>query len=243
MSGKKKTGIQEPSKSILLGTNYVPYQVRISQRAQRWRISVTADKVEVVLPEGSRLHPEKLIKDYSDWILEKQAKLKKRKAKINKKSLPEGQILFNGKPVLLEVKPAGLLERPQVIPAQGMIRIVNGRGSSSKQLHMWLVDEAEAALARQVQVRSKEMGVKPAGMAIRNQRTRWGSCSTRGTLSFNWRLIMAPPEVLDYVVVHELAHMHQQNHSKAFWAIVARYCPDYLACRNWLKTKSGRHVA
>jgi predicted metal-dependent hydrolase len=79
------------------------------------------------------------------------------------------------------------------------------------------------------------MGVRPASLTIRNQKSRWGSCSTRGTLSFNWRLIMAPPEVLDYVVVHELAHMMEHNHSKAFWALVAKYCPDYLAHRNWLK--------
>jgi predicted metal-dependent hydrolase len=230
-----KEAEKQPSKSILLGSSYVPYSVRFSTRARRWRISVTAEKVEIILPEGSRLRPERLIKEYADWILEKQAKLQKRKAKIEKKALPKGQILFNGKPVLVEVKPAGLLERPQVIPCQGSIRIVKGKGSSTKQLHSWLVNEAEAALTRQVQVRSSQMGVKPASMAVRNQRARWGSCSTRGTLSFNWRLIMAPPDVLDYVVVHELAHMTEHNHSKAFWSLVEKYCPDFQAHRNWLK--------
>ncbi|HEX7557121.1 MAG TPA: M48 family metallopeptidase, partial [Leptolinea sp.] len=85
------------------------------------------------------------------------------------------------------------------------------------------------------QIRAKQIGVQPASISIRSQRTRWGSCSTRGTLSFNWRLIMAPPEVLDYVVVHELAHLKERNHSKKFWAVVALYCPHYLKYRAWLK--------
>lgn len=230
-----KAAESQPSKIILPEQNSIAYQVRFSSRARRWRISVTADMVEVVLPEGSRLKPEKLVKDYADWILEKQAKLKKRKAKIEKKALPQGQILFQGKPVSLEVKPAGVLERPQVIPCQGQIRVLTGKGSSTRQLHKWLVNKAEAALAHQVRIRAKQMKVQPVSMAVRNQRARWGSCSTRGALSFNWRLIMAPPEVLDYVVVHELAHMMEHNHSKAFWSIVGSYCPDYLAYRNWLK--------
>ncbi len=78
---------------------------------ERWRLSVTADTVEVVLPEGSHLHPEKLLREYAAWILEKQEKLKKRKTRVAKNALPEGQILLLGKPMLLEIKPAGLMER------------------------------------------------------------------------------------------------------------------------------------
>jgi predicted metal-dependent hydrolase len=229
------TDEKKPSKSILLGTSYVPYQVRFSNRAQRWRLSVTAEKVEVVLPEGSRLHPEKLLQEYAAWIIEKRAKLHKRKIRLDKQALPEGQILLQGKPMLLEIKPAGLMERQQVVHYPGRIRVVTGKHSSNYLLQKWLASEAQTAIINQVQLRAKEMGVQPSSLSIRSQRTRWGSCSTRGTLSFNWRLIMAPPEVLDYVVVHELAHMKQRNHSKAFWAVVARYCPDYLKHRNWLK--------
>lgn len=72
-------------------------------------------------------------------------------------------------------------------------------------------------------------------IAIRDQRTRWGSCSSRGTLSFNYRLVFAPPRVLDYVVVHELCHLTHMNHSRDFWDMVERIMPDYKVHRRWLK--------
>ncbi len=72
-------------------------------------------------------------------------------------------------------------------------------------------------------------------ITVRDQKTRWGSCSGRGTLSFNWRLILAPPEILDYVVVHELCHLTHMNHSKDFWNLVGSVIPDYKIRRKWLK--------
>ena len=72
-------------------------------------------------------------------------------------------------------------------------------------------------------------------ISIRDQKTRWGSCSSKGTLSFNWRLMLAPPTVLDYVVVHELCHLNNMNHSKAFWQAVETVYPDYRNARKWLK--------
>lgn len=76
-------------------------------------------------------------------------------------------------------------------------------------------------------------------VTIRDQKTRWGSCSSRGTLSFNYRLIFAPPEILDYVVVHELCHLTHMNHSKEFWNKVASVMPDYNTHRKWLKEHGG----
>lgn len=73
-------------------------------------------------------------------------------------------------------------------------------------------------------------------VTIRDQKTRWGSCSSRGTLSFNYRLVFAPPKVLDYVVVHELCHLTHMNHSKDFWSMVERIMPDYRTCKSWLKS-------
>lgn len=79
-------------------------------------------------------------------------------------------------------------------------------------------------------------------ISIRSQKTRWGSCSSKGTLSFNWRLMLAPPSVLDYVVVHELCHLTHMNHSSAFWQAVEKAFPDYRNARKWLKDHGSELV-
>ena len=80
------------------------------------------------------------------------------------------------------------------------------------------------------------VGATPGRVAIREQKSRWGSCSRKGNLNFNWKLIMAPPQALDYVVVHELCHLHEFNHSPRFWALVGQQLPDYEVWKKWLKT-------
>ena len=79
------------------------------------------------------------------------------------------------------------------------------------------------------------MNVTYGTVRLSSARTRWGSCSARGNLNFHWKLILMPPEVLDYVVVHELAHRREMNHSPRFWAIVEKVLPDYKERRRWLK--------
>ena len=86
------------------------------------------------------------------------------------------------------------------------------------------------------------MGVDYGRITIREQKTRWGSCSSKGNLNFNCLLMLAPPEVLDYVVVHELCHRKQMNHSKAFWAEVEKVCPDYKAAKKWLKEEGSQLI-
>lgn len=82
------------------------------------------------------------------------------------------------------------------------------------------------------------MEITPKRVAVRNQRSRWGSASSLGNLNFNWRIAGLPPEICDYVVIHELAHLRQMNHSPAFWALVAAYSPAYKAHRRWLREHS-----
>ncbi len=95
-------------------------------------------------------------------------------------------------------------------------------------------------MAERLSIRSREMGLAPSRVSIRDQKTKWGACTSRGTVTLNWRLVMAPPEVLDYVVVHELAHLAELNHSPRFWAIVERHCPDWKRHRDWLKANGWR---
>jgi predicted metal-dependent hydrolase len=99
----------------------------------------------------------------------------------------------------------------------------------------FLKKQAKAELTRAVTKHCETLRVTNAGISVKDTRSRWGSCTVDGQLSFSWRLIMAPPEVLDYVAAHECAHLREMNHSAKFWALVARCCPDWQRQRAWLR--------
>lgn len=99
----------------------------------------------------------------------------------------------------------------------------------------WYRARAEDILIDRAAVFSEEMGVRPKNVRVRSQRTRWGSCSSLGNVNFNWRLVMAPLEVMDYVVIHELAHLKHMDHSKAFWGFVEQFDSGFREKKGWLK--------
>jgi len=102
-------------------------------------------------------------------------------------------------------------------------------------LERWYKIQAAALILEKLDRWSAKLGVNHHKVTIRGQRSRWGSCSRKGNLSFNWKLMMAPEAVIDYVVIHELAHLKQMNHSKKFWQLVAEHCPEWHDCKKWLQ--------
>jgi predicted metal-dependent hydrolase len=113
----------------------------------------------------------------------------------------------------------------------------------ARRLTDWLKAEALADLEARVAVHTRVLGVRASAIRLRAQSTRWGSCSSQGRLNFNWRLILAPPHVLDYVAAHEVAHLLEMNHSPAFWRTVERALPDMAAGRAWLKAHGSELMA
>jgi predicted metal-dependent hydrolase len=108
-------------------------------------------------------------------------------------------------------------------------------GDDAGAVERWYRREARARIAAAVEVEAARLALRHGAIAIRDPRTRWGSCSSRGTLSFSWRLVVAPAPVLDYVVVHELCHLREQNHSTAFWRLVEAARPAWREQRRWLR--------
>jgi hypothetical protein len=111
----------------------------------------------------------------------------------------------------------------------------------ARRLIDWLKTEAQRDLERRVKVHAARLGVTVTSISMRSQSTRWGSCSSTGKLNFNWRLILAPAYVLDYVAAHEVAHLLEMNHSDAFWAVVEQALPTMTRGRDWLKAH-GREL-
>ena len=128
-----------------------------------------------------------------------------------------------------------------VVRAQGERALLRSCASSGRVEHAprrlrdWLADEARRDLDARVLVHTRALGVKAKRIAVRDQATRWGSCSTTGVLSFSWRLILAPPRILDYVAAHEVAHLAEMNHGPRFWAHVERLLPTMKEDKLWLQ--------
>ena len=106
----------------------------------------------------------------------------------------------------------------------------------------WYKRQAETKLKQKVKRYSAIVGAEPLSVNIKLFENRWGSCSAKGRIDFNWKIIMAPNRIVDYIVVHELCHLIQHDHSPKFWKEVERVMPDYLECKEWLKVNSNRLI-
>ena len=147
--------------------------------------------------------------------------------------------LYLGKEISLRIVSAEGPRRGNKKPAlvmDGFFKLTKSVQSRAASLfETWYKKQARTVLTERVEFFARECGFNVKKIRISSARTRWGSCSTKGTLSFTWRLVMAPLEVIDYVVVHELCHLKELNHSKVFWSQVGVILPDYKLRRKWLK--------
>jgi predicted metal-dependent hydrolase len=179
------------------------------------------------------------IESKSDWIIEKKLQVAQLPA-MPVRQYAEGELfLLLGKQIplhLVKSQPTAL-----VLQDSGFSISVKALPRARIVFEQWYKTQAGKVLNERTQLFASRHGFQYEKIRISSARTRWGSCSSRGTLSFTWRLVMAPLNVVDYVVIHELAHLKIKNHSAVFWTEVARLLPDYKRHRDWLK-KNGQHL-
>ncbi len=133
--------------------------------------------------------------------------------------------------------------RPKVRLEDGRVVVLVPRATTSevtRAIKEWYRSEASVVIKQSVWRMSRRLDLRFDTIMIRSQKTRWGSCSSQGNLSFNFKLATAPQEVIDYVVLHELMHLKEPNHSKRFWRLVEQECPKYREYREWLKRAEGK---
>jgi predicted metal-dependent hydrolase len=213
----------------------IPYTVRRSARARRVRVNVHAHSgVEVVLPARA---PERAaaaaVSELRPWIERRLAQARETMALVTAR---EGTVPYLGD--LLElVAQSG---RRQVHRSGGQLLIPEG--DYRPALERFYRRAARQEIKDRLDRACSLAGSPYSGLDIRGQRTRWASCSSNGRMSFNWRLLLAPERVLEYVVWHEVCHLQVTDHSPRFWSLVERYWPGYREDREWLRSNGATLV-
>ena len=156
-----------------------------------------------------------------------------------------GVVWLGGEPVPVEWRADGARQagatRPGATLRDGRLVVSGPAAAAVATVERWYRREARARLEAGVAAEAAALGVRPARVTVRDTTSRFGSCSSTGTLSFSWRLVIAPPAVLDYVVVHELCHLREPNHGAGFWRLVAEARPGFAVERRWL-SEHGREL-
>lgn len=216
----------------LAGDPPIAIAVRQSPRARRMtlRISRADGTVTLTMPQGMPVREGlAFASDREEWLRRHlqdiRANLFRHPGLTFGASIP-----FRGVPVTLV---AAGVRRP-VIKGQTLL-LPAGEDRIGARLQAFLKATARDVLVAATDRHARSQGLSWGRVTLRDTRGRWGSCSARGDLMYSWRLVMAPEDVLDYVVVHEVAHLAQMNHSPAFWKVVAQMMPDYERSREWLR--------
>jgi len=170
------------------------------------------------------------VRSHQDWIKRRQ---EQRRREYRPHAFVEGEtFLYLGKRYPLKFVDR---QKQPLVLKDAFLLDKKWHGKAEQVFTAWYKHQARVVIAERVARTASQLGLRYQKLRIGSARTRWGSCSSRGTLSFTWRLVMAPVEVLQYVIVHELVHLQVPNHSPRFWEKVRQIMPDYALRRRWLK--------
>jgi len=215
-------------KKISINQREINYILRFSSKAKYLRLQINhSNELEVILPKRYRHEKaEDFILQKKEWIL-KHLK-KKQKAGFH----------FFGEEIKVVINYDLFVKKPQIIYFNKKLTTNIPAGYSFTQdeiFNIWLKHKAKIYIPKRIKELSNLTGFNYNKITIRSQKTRWGSCSAGGTLSFNYRLIRFKEKVVEYVIIHELCHLNEMNHSKKFWKLVEKFCPDYKNLKRELR--------
>ncbi len=213
-----------------------------SWRARHYRLTLRRDGVAVatIPARGTEREALRFIEQQRDWLERARARQSKR-PRIAEVWTLGTHVLWRG--ALEEIRKAvdvipleyGIEPRPSVCLAADVFRVPRLDGDLRPTLEAHFARRAKVELPARAWELAAETGMDVKQVSVRNQRSRWGSCSVAGTISLNWRLVQTPDFVRDYIIYHELAHLREMNHSDRFWQQVERICPQWREAEHWLK--------
>jgi predicted metal-dependent hydrolase len=216
----------------------IPMVLVRNPRARRYVLRLREDgSARVTIPRGGSAAEARRFAERSKGWLERELHRLCTRPTRPKEWLIGTEILFRGESVKIEAGVNG--ERGRIRLGNDVFKVTDPAADlrPAIELHLWRLAAKELPPRVLEFAALHESPVRR--VTVRNQRSRWGSCSRRGTISLNWRLIQAPPFVRDYIVLHELSHLKEMNHSARFWREVERVCPDYEAAERWLTQHSA----
>ena len=220
----------------------IEYELVQTQRQSMELRLISGGAVRLFTPRRTPLRTaDGFVIGRAQWIVDTRRAMREHKERtLAAHPIATGEkVLYEGVPTEIRIVSAA---RNRIVHMGELILIEatdTAEEAVREQLRRWLTEQARERVTERLAHFAPLVGKAPGRIAIRDQRTRWGSCSSGDNLNFNWKLIMAPPSALDYVVVHELCHLYEFNHSGRFWQRVERHMPDYQDWKNWLK-KNGK---
>lgn len=229
-----------PDARIALGTELIGYSVKRSRRRRgSFSISIDESGLRIGVPwRASARWIEDVLRRHERWILRKLAEWQERRAPVMQ--WEDGSVLMLlGEPITLVY--SGLASKPERHNERLLIPS-SRRLEAAAIVKAWLCEQALGCFGQRIAHYAPHMDVYPAELGLSNARTRWGSCHRNGKILVNWRLVQMPLPLVDYVVVHELAHLHEMNHSPRFWRAVANVLPNYAVRRKALRGEGHRYL-
>lgn len=225
------------------GNGFVAELIRTDRRKTA-SIKIAEGKVSVIVPKTLP------IKDINAFVTEKQNWIKQKLAlhndipKVKPKKFIMGEVFtYLGNNYSLKIESGSnpdncKIQQDKLVVSVSVLDVKNK--STIKQIvTQWYQQQAEVILLKKTETYAKIIDVTPAKITIKSYKARWGSCSIHGNIQYNWKIIMAPEFIINYLVVHELCHLLHHNHSPSFWQTVAKYHPDHKECKAWLKTNAN----
>ena len=205
-----------------------------SHRARNYRLTLRRDgtAVATIPARGSEREALRFVEQHRDWLERARHRQRQRPRAADVWTIGT-HVLWRGE--LTEVRVAAIGDRPQVCLAADVFRVARLEGDIRPTLEAHFARRAKVELPARTWELSAVTGVEVKQVTVRNQRSRWGSCSANGTISLNWRLVQTPEFVRDYIIYHELMHLREMNHSDRFWARVQEVCPGWRDAERWIK--------